>query len=192
MHDLIEEINEGETKKLCCYVDGNPTPTSTKWLNGSQEILVTHNVAKTCYTIKNVTRYDEGNYTCIAYNAFGNGSITTVLQFKCNRRAVVENIDIALASAGHSSTSSDNNRNASVYLDDGYEHPYNTLLANNLAEDEHVYLTQQKTSNNANSTPFENSACGCSFEFTEQDSLPDQTKTHCYAKDCEDDNESVL
>lgn len=51
-------------------------------MNGSQEILVTHNVAKTCYTIKNVSRYDQGNYTCIAHNAIGNGPFTTVLQFK--------------------------------------------------------------------------------------------------------------
>lgn len=82
-HDLIEEIHEGETKTLCCFVDSNPIPISTRWLNGSQEIYVTHNVAKTCYTIQSVSRYDQGNYTCIAHNAIGNGSITTLLQFKC-------------------------------------------------------------------------------------------------------------
>ncbi|XP_052079698.1 hemicentin-1-like [Mytilus californianus] len=278
-HDLIEEINEGKTKTLCCYVDSNPIPISTRWLNGSQEMLVTHNVAKTCYTIKNVSRYDQGNYTCIAHNTIGNGSFTTLLQFKSNyyfkekeqslqnvvigvllgtiaalvvgigilflhlkrknkqrristinsetprgndyesghymeiymiddnivtpwqensnsniavERAVVENRDIALASGGHSSTSSDNDSNASVYLDDGYEHSYNTLFANNRAEDEHVYLSPKKTSNNANSTPFENAACGCSLEFTEQDYSPVQTKTPWEAIDGEENNESEI
>lgn len=83
IHHIIEDKNEGEAKKLCCFVDSNPSPTSTRWLNGSRELLVTHNVAKTCYTIINVTRYDEVNYTCIAHNTIGNGSITTVLRFKC-------------------------------------------------------------------------------------------------------------
>ncbi|CAC5423607.1 unnamed protein product [Mytilus coruscus] len=245
-HDLIEEIHEGETMNLCCYVDSNTAITSTSWLNGSQEIFVTHNVAETCYTIKNVSRYDQGIYTCIAHNAIGSGSMTTVLQVKCEfgyencihntsristinsetprgnddesgyymeinmiddnivtswqenknpnittvERAVVENRDIAQVSAGHSSTSTDDDRNSSVYLDDGYEHPYNTLLANIRAEDEHVYLTPKKTSDNANSTPSENDACGCSYEFTEQDSSLDKTETRCYASDGEEHSES--
>ncbi|VDI26505.1 Hypothetical predicted protein [Mytilus galloprovincialis] len=105
-HDLFEEINEGETKNLCCYVDSNTVITSTRWLNGSQEIFITHNVTETssptstrwfkggqeislnateiCYTIKNVSRYDQGIYTCTAENIVGSGSITTVLQVKSN------------------------------------------------------------------------------------------------------------
>lgn len=82
MHGVVEEINEGKKKKLCCYVDSNPAPTSTRWLNRSREILITHNIAKTCYTIQHVTKYDEGDYTCIADNTIGNGSITTFLQIK--------------------------------------------------------------------------------------------------------------
>ncbi|CAG2188166.1 unnamed protein product [Mytilus edulis] len=79
MQDSIEEINEGETKKLCCFVDSNPTPTSTRWFNRSQEILVTHNVNTTYYTIKSVNRYDQGNYTCTAENILGIGSVTIFL-----------------------------------------------------------------------------------------------------------------
>lgn len=83
MHDLIEKVNEGEKKTLCCYVDSNPKPTSTRWLNGTKEILVTHNVAKTCYSITNVSIYHTGDYTCIAENVIGNGSVTICLSVKC-------------------------------------------------------------------------------------------------------------
>lgn len=83
LHDLIEEANEWEMKKLCCYVDSNPTPISTRWLNGIKELLVTHNVSYACYTIKNISRYDQGNYTCIAENVIGSGSVTVVLKVKC-------------------------------------------------------------------------------------------------------------
>lgn len=83
MHDLVEEIVEGKKKKLCCYVDANPTPNTMIWLNGSLEILVTHNVNKTCYTIKSVNRYDQGYYSCIAENIIGTGSVTVVLKVKC-------------------------------------------------------------------------------------------------------------
>lgn len=83
MDDLIEEINEGEKKELCCFVDSNPTPLSTRWLNGSQEVLVTHAVKKTCYTIKSVTRTDKGNYTCVSENILGIGAVTFVLKVNC-------------------------------------------------------------------------------------------------------------
>lgn len=83
INDLIEEMNEGEQKKLCCNVDSNPIPTSMIWLNGSREILVTHNVNETCYTIKMINRYDQQNYTCIAKNIIVIGSVTVVLIVYC-------------------------------------------------------------------------------------------------------------
>lgn len=83
LQDIFDEIKEGKTKKLCCVVDSSPSPISTRWINGSQQILVTHFVAETCYTINNVSRFDQGNYTCIAENIVGSGSITTVLKVKC-------------------------------------------------------------------------------------------------------------
>ncbi|XP_063417287.1 uncharacterized protein LOC134699804 [Mytilus trossulus] len=103
-------------------------------------------------------------------------------------RSIVKTTDIVPISAEHSSTSSDDDTNAPVYLDDGYEHAYNTLLTNNLAEDEHVYLTPKKTSNNENATPSENAACRCSSELTEQDSSPDQADTHYEEKDGDNNN----
>lgn len=107
-------------------------------------------------------------------------------------RGVVDNRDIAQVSVGHSSTSLDDDSNASVYLDDGYEHSYTILLTNNCAEDKHVYLNPAKTPNSANLTPFENAACGWSFELTEQDFSLYQTKTHFEANGGEEINESDI
>ncbi|VDI30147.1 Hypothetical predicted protein, partial [Mytilus galloprovincialis] len=75
-----DEINEGETKTICCYVVSNPAPSATRLLNGSQEIFVTYQTKQTCYTIKHVSRYDQGNYTCLATNIIGKGSVTISLQ----------------------------------------------------------------------------------------------------------------
>lgn len=82
-YDLFQERHEGKKIELCCYVDSNPTPLSTRWLNGIKELLVTHNVSNACYKIQNVSRYDQGNYTCIAENVIGSGSVTVVLKVKC-------------------------------------------------------------------------------------------------------------
>lgn len=81
--DLIENVREGETKKLCCCIESYPSPTVTRWLKGSQEIKVAYNVTDVCYTINNISRYDQGIYTCTAENIVGNGSSSTVLQVKC-------------------------------------------------------------------------------------------------------------
>ncbi|CAC5423604.1 unnamed protein product [Mytilus coruscus] len=59
---------------------------------------------------------------------------------------VVENSGIVLVNEEPSSASSDHDRNASENLDDGYERPYNTLLANYQTKDNHVYLTIKKSS----------------------------------------------
>lgn len=83
MHDGIQEIIKGTVYTLCCDVDSNPLPTSTRLVNGSQEILVTHNVTETCFILRNVSQYDQGNYTWIAYNIVGNGSVTFVIRVNC-------------------------------------------------------------------------------------------------------------
>ncbi|VDI54072.1 Hypothetical predicted protein [Mytilus galloprovincialis] len=82
MHGMVEEINEGETKELCCYVDNNLTFISLKWLKGKRTMLVSQNVNKTCYIIIRVRRYDQGNYTCIAENVIGSGTVTVFLKVK--------------------------------------------------------------------------------------------------------------
>lgn len=83
MHGMIEEIIEGETKKLCCHLDSNLTLTSLKWLKGNKTVIVTQDVNQTCHTIKSVSRYDQANYTCIAENVIGSGSVTVALKVKC-------------------------------------------------------------------------------------------------------------
>lgn len=81
--DLIENATEGDTKRLCCCIESYPSPTVTSWLRGSTEIRVADNVTDMCYTINNISRYDQGNYTCTAENIVGIGSISTVLQVQC-------------------------------------------------------------------------------------------------------------
>lgn len=80
---MNDEINEGETKTICCYVVSNPAPSATRLLNRSQEIFVTYRTKQICYTIKHVSRYDQGNYTCLATNIIGKGSVTISLQVNC-------------------------------------------------------------------------------------------------------------
>lgn len=83
MHDMFEEINEGETKKFCCYLDSNQTQTFLKWLKGNKTVLVTQNGNVSCYTIMSVTRQDQEVYTCLADDIIESGSVTVVLKVKC-------------------------------------------------------------------------------------------------------------
>ncbi|VDI48726.1 Hypothetical predicted protein [Mytilus galloprovincialis] len=92
--------------------------------------------------------------------------------FSMVERTVVENRDTTLVSADQSSVSSDNDNSLSEHLDDGYEYPYTTLLVNIRTEDEHVYLRTR------NSATLRNAAFERSSELTEEDVLPDGTKTH--------------
>lgn len=79
----FKKKNEGEKIELSCIVDSNPRPIVMRWLIGIKEILVRFNVSKAWYTIRHVSRYDQGNYTCIAENTIGSGSVTVVLKVKC-------------------------------------------------------------------------------------------------------------
>lgn len=80
---MTEEITEGEKMNICCYVESNPAPQSTRLLNGSQEILIKNNVKDICFLIERVSRYDRGSYTFIAENEIGNGSATMIFNVKC-------------------------------------------------------------------------------------------------------------
>lgn len=55
--------------------------------------------------------------------------------------SVMENTGIVPVNEKRLSASSDQDPNTSENVDDGYERPYNTLLANYQTEDDHVYLT---------------------------------------------------
>ncbi|XP_076088121.1 uncharacterized protein LOC143058490 [Mytilus galloprovincialis] len=75
-------------------------------------------------------------------------------------RIGVRNKVTALVSVEHASISLDNGSNVSENVDDDYEHPYNTLSADNRAKDDHTYVTIKGNSNYENSHPFKNAACG--------------------------------
>lgn len=71
--------------------------------------------------------------------------------------------------------------NPSEYLNDEYEHPYTTLLADNYAVDEHVYLTTKTNSINDNSMTFQNAAYEHTFTSRETKYSEDTQKTHISA-----------
>ncbi|CAC5368465.1 unnamed protein product [Mytilus coruscus] len=79
---LTEELNEGGKKNICCDVKSNPAPKSTRLMNGSHEIFVERYGKYICYPIERVSRYDTGNYTCIAENEIGSDSATVILIVK--------------------------------------------------------------------------------------------------------------
>lgn len=83
MYSMNLYISEGSKKNVCCKVDSNPAPVSTRLVNGSKDIFVKHNVQNICYQIDKVSRYDQGNYTCIAENEIGSSSTTIFLKVKC-------------------------------------------------------------------------------------------------------------
>lgn len=83
MDSMTLYIREGSKKNLCCKVDSNPAPISTRLVNGSEALFVKHNVQNICYQFDKVNRYDQGNYTCIAENEIGSASTTISLKVKC-------------------------------------------------------------------------------------------------------------
>ena len=73
---------EGSKATLYCDVTGNPVPF-VAWINASG-IVLQNSTNITSYTILEVTRNDEGNYTCKASNTVGEdiGS-TGILDVQC-------------------------------------------------------------------------------------------------------------
>ncbi|VDI34014.1 Hypothetical predicted protein [Mytilus galloprovincialis] len=88
------------------------------------------------------------------------------------------NRDIDLLSTEQTSTSSDNDRDSSEYIDDGYEQPYTTLVVTDQEKDEHDYLTTKKESNYENSISFQNVACGHACENQDENTLSNKTNVH--------------
>lgn len=70
----------------------------------------------------------------------------------------------------HTIASSDNDSGASEHIDDGYERPYTTLVANIGAEDEHIYknTNSEATCTKDNTLTSQNATYRPSFAFTEQ------------------------
>ena len=73
---------EGDKVTLHCNVTGNPSPYVT-WINGNGNVFQ-NSTNVTSYTISEVTRNDEGNYTCKASNTVGeNVGSTNILDVQC-------------------------------------------------------------------------------------------------------------
>lgn len=112
-------------------------------------------------------------------------------------RSIVENRNISVEqlvafsnndneTSQHARTLPDNESHISENLDDGYERPYMTLVAQNYAEEEHVYNNTKSKSFNDNSTPLQNPTCICFVAITEQDASQDKTDTHVFADDSQE------
>ena len=73
---------EGNKVTLNCNVTGNPTPY-VAWMNVNGTVLQNSTI-RTGYTISEVTRNDEGNYTCKATNTVGEDvAYTNILDVQC-------------------------------------------------------------------------------------------------------------
>lgn len=86
--------------------------------------------------------------------------------------------DIDEVSAEQTSISSDQDRDSSECVDDGYENPYTTLVVTGQVKVEHDYLTTKKESNYANSISFQNVACGHACENLDENTLSIKTNVH--------------
>lgn len=94
-----------------------------------------------------------------------------------------ENISIAQMSAEQNSSLSNSNSDTTENLNNGYEHPYTTLVANNGDEDEHVYDVSKQNSAIENILPSRNAASEPFVEIIEQDSSSDNIRTHFYSNE---------
>ena len=73
---------EGNKVTLNCNVTGNPTPY-VAWMNVNGTVLQNSTI-RTGYTISEVTRKDEGNYTCKATNTVGEDvAYTNISDVQC-------------------------------------------------------------------------------------------------------------
>lgn len=80
--------NSGESVELECSV-GNVSMRNFKWFKDNQPVskdenLIVSNLGfnRTTLRIKTLTRSDEGKYTCLATNKFGNDSRSVVVSIR--------------------------------------------------------------------------------------------------------------
>lgn len=77
------KVNEGTNVSLCILVDSNPAPFVFRWSKGRTELINKTSMTSSCYTLSNITRKENGNYTCTAENEIGQGSISTTVLVEC-------------------------------------------------------------------------------------------------------------
>lgn len=71
-------LNETDNVSLTCTYEGNPYPRSITWKKNSK--IVSHDVT---YKILNISRLDNGLYTCNVFNSIGNGVAKVHIRVLC-------------------------------------------------------------------------------------------------------------
>ena len=81
--DESRPVCEGEQVVLTCKAEGNPKP----YLAWKRKGIVLQNSTNTNYTISNLKREDEGNYTCVATNIVDSKSeVANIADVQCECR----------------------------------------------------------------------------------------------------------
>ena len=79
MQPQAQVKTEGDSVTLSCKADGNPVPTISWTINGSQMDVrgnprISFSKNKQQLTISDMKRTDTGTYRCVASNKFGNAT----------------------------------------------------------------------------------------------------------------------
>ncbi|XP_071148042.1 kin of IRRE-like protein 1 [Mytilus edulis] len=94
--DKVNVVNEGKTISLCSYVDSNPAPDAIWWSRGYNRLFESFNITSSCFVIANITRNNNGTYTCTAKNQIGEGSTTStvIVKYPPNVKIKYKNVTI--------------------------------------------------------------------------------------------------
>ncbi|CAC5417638.1 unnamed protein product [Mytilus coruscus] len=151
----------------------NPKPTSISWHKADKELVSAFSNYSLCYKMSNVLLVFSGDNKRIQDNK------ESAVEIKVKVYSPSEIICHHITEIGVS----ENDPNAAENLDDGYEKPYSTLVANIEVEDNHVYVTTKNNPNIQQVSPFVHAAYRHFFEFTEQNYSLDEAKNNSYAKE---------
>ncbi|CAC5424852.1 unnamed protein product [Mytilus coruscus] len=150
--------------------------------------IVTLNGTEIAFVLNGLNAGELHSFNVTVCNIYGQCSFVIKSKYFGNNTQIIsENFGIvaensntctAVLSDKHSSASSNTDINASEDLDDGYEKPYTTLVANHGEKDEHVYHKTKQKWTYENSITFKNATFEHSVEFS-----LDKTKTNVYANE---------
>ncbi|XP_071149146.1 uncharacterized protein [Mytilus edulis] len=141
--NTLENYDDGYEKPYTTLVVQNRADEEN-WIITPTQVLTTEaNIIESGH----YTEINEDDYRQTILQENENSIISTV------NVVGVDTTDTAAQSSGQSSRSFDNNMDTSEGYDDGYEKPYTTLMVQQRADEEHVYLNTNTFYENA--TPFE-------------------------------------
>ena len=84
------ELLEGSSARIMCYITTGTKPVFFKWNKDGVELATSRQLkykidnseGESLLKIDNINRSDQGNYSCVAGNAFGSDIQSTVLSVK--------------------------------------------------------------------------------------------------------------